>query len=188
MTASVTVLEGDVRRAEEAVRAAERRLTAARDKLNERSVQVRRAQTSERDFEIAAAEDVEFAAKLDTSLHRYEERDYILPFGREYGKWNPRDVENAAFGKRWLSGMYAIICLRLDEARSRPSRLIFSHGNPLREEQDKIGQRFMAKHDQTGAFLGEYRIVGIVAWNADGDVLRIVGDVPDVKYSQNTYK
>lgn len=183
-TATIEELEVAVREAKGAVNAAEAELEYRKGKLNEARAEVRRAETSTRDLEIGTAEDVEFAAKSPTG----NVRPYILPFGREHGKWNPRDVENAAFGKSWLSGMYAIICLRTDQARSRPSRLIFSHGNPLREEQDKIGNYFMAKHDQTGAFLGEYRIVGIVAWNADGDVLRVVGDVPDVKYSQNTYK
>lgn len=114
-------------------------------------------------------------------------RPYVLPFGREYGKWNPMDVDNAAFGKDWLGNTTAIICQRLDEARTRPSRLIFTSGvGPC--ESDKIGQVFTARHNQTNAELGVYQIVGLVIYDPSGDVARIVGDVPNIKYSQNTYK
>lgn len=110
----------------------------------------------------------------------------VLPFGRDYGKWNPRDVENAAFGKNWLAGSTAIICKRLDEQRTRPTRLVFTSGSP--SEGDKIGSRFMARHDQTNAALGEYEVVGLVMYDQDGNVARIVGDVPNIKFSQSTYK
>lgn len=120
----------------------------------------------------------------------HDVRPYILPFGRDYGRWNPRDVNNAAFGKSWLSNMVALICLREDQPRTRPSRLIFSSlsGSEEVPERDRIGQRFTARHDQTNALLGVYRIVGIVRYDSEGKILKIVGDVPNVKLSQNTYK
>jgi hypothetical protein len=119
----------------------------------------------------------------------HDVRPYILPFGREYGRWNPRDVANAAFGQNWLKDMVALVCLREDQPRTRPSRVIFSHNPGELSERDKIGQRFTARHDQTNALLGEYRIVGIVRYSSeDGSVEKIVGDVPNVKLTQNTYK
>ena len=142
-----------------------------------------------RDLEIDTALESEFY--FDPEKHRrIGERPYVLPFGRDSKKWSPYDVENAHFGKNWLRGMYALICHRTDEVRTRPSRLIFSHGSPLNELGiDLIGQEFVARHDQTNAKLGVYKIVGLVIWDSEkGDVLRTAGDVPDVKLSQNTYK
>lgn len=116
------------------------------------------------------------------------ERPYVLPFGREYGKWNPRDVENHPFGQSWLGGTLALICQRTDENRSFPTRLIHTSGGPVPSPDDRIGLSFTARHDQTGAKLGVYEIVGIVVYAPDGSVARLVGDVPDRKYSLNTYK
>jgi hypothetical protein len=133
----------------------------------------------------------EYARASQASLYATnpgdDERPYILPFGKDYPKWNPRDVENAAFGKGWLAHMSVLMCKRTDVLRTKPSRMIFTSGVEL-PDRDKIGQRFLARHDQTGAKLGEYEIVGILQYNQDGDVWRIVGEVPDEKFSQNTYK
>lgn len=114
-------------------------------------------------------------------------RPYILPFGRVYAKWAFWDVENHYFGQRWLGNMYAIICKRIDQERSRPTRLIWSSGLPPRDS-DRIGVSFDAYHDQTGKKLGVYEIVGLVVYDPFGNVGRIVGDVPTVKLSQSTYK
>lgn len=118
----------------------------------------------------------------------HDVRPYILPFGRGYAKFNPlKDGPIHEFGQKWLSNMTALICRRLDEKRTRPSRLIWTSGVNL-PDRDKIGQKFTARHDQTGARLGEYEIVGIVQYDIDGNVWRTAGDVPDVKFTQATYK
>jgi len=117
----------------------------------------------------------------------WSERDYILPFGRKSGKWSPYDVDEAEFGKDWLEDTTALMCLRRDEARSYPTRLIFASGLDL-AEMDKIGNQFTARHDQTNAKLGVYEIVGLVFYGEGGDIIRTVGDVPHRKISQNTYK
>lgn len=112
----------------------------------------------------------------------------VLPFGADYPKWNPRDVEHAAFGKSWLAGMTALICRRRDQGRTRPTRLVFTSGGGIPSTGDRIGCNFTAYHDQTGHKLGVYEVVGIVIYDEFGDVARIVGDVPDIKFAQSTYK
>lgn len=114
-------------------------------------------------------------------------RPYVLPFGRDFGRWSPFDVENAAFGKSWLGNSTALIVKRRDQSRTKPSRLIFTSGVLLRDS-DKIGNVFVARHDQTNAILGVYEIVGLVFYSPEGNVARSVGETPDVKLSQNTYK
>lgn len=147
-----------------------------------------------RDLAIDTALESEFHTQpgQDTGDHV---RPYILPFSNA-GRWDPWDVHNAHFGKDWLRGMYGIVCFREDEQRTRPSRLIFSHGSPLPNKRegkiygaDLIGVRFEARHDQTNARLGDYKIVGLIMYDSfSGDVLRAVGDVPNIKLAQSTYK
>lgn len=115
------------------------------------------------------------------------EKGYVLPFGREYSKWNVTDVENHPFGQAWLTGMMGLICKRIDVPRNRPSRVIFASGSQPAAD-DRVGNSFIARHDQTNAFLGEYEVVGIVVYGTNGNVVRIVGEVPSAKLSLNTYK
>lgn len=136
--------------------------------------------------EVMAAADEDFYTK---NADAAPDRPYVLPFGREYGKWDPRDVETSAFGQDWLAGMTALVCQRIDQDRSRPSRVIFtSDATAGLRDSDGIGSVFLARHDQTGAKLGVYKIVGLVIYGTEGEVARVVGDVPAGKYSQNTYK
>jgi hypothetical protein len=174
----------DIKELREAVTEAAAKLAAAEAELMNARVAERAERLASRDVLIEAAP--ESAFRLDAPTWTGE-RGYILPFGQGYGKWNPRDVENASFGKSWLSGMVAIICFREDQERQHPSRLIFT-SDGLPSERDRIGARFTARHDQTGAKLGVYRIVGLVFYDRDGDVLRIEGDVPERKLAQATYK
>lgn len=175
----------DISTLEQNVRTAQAALDAAKAEVEQERKLERMARQAAAVLAVTEADDSDFVAKDPTS--RYSERPYVLPFGREYGRWNPRDVENAAFGKSWLAGSTALICKRIDEARTRPSRLIFTSGTLL-HDSDKIGNVFTARHDQTNAKLGVYEIVGLVFYGPTGDVARIVGDVPDAKLSQNTYK
>jgi hypothetical protein len=134
---------------------------------------------------IAAQPDYYFRASVPTPS--YSERPYVLPFGRQYPKLSPWDTHEHPFGKSWLAKETALICLRTDEPRTRPTRIIYTSGISL-NETDKIGNEFIARHDQTNAKLGVYKIVGLVFYDREGDVLRAVGDTPNYKMSLNTYK
>lgn len=116
-----------------------------------------------------------------------DERSHILPFGRDYGKLSPWDTENHPFGEEWLEGVTGLIVRRTDQNRTRPTRIIYSSGLGV-SERNKIGNEFLARHDQTGAKLGVYEIVGLVFYGEGGKVTLTVGDVPDTKMSLNTYK
>lgn len=111
------------------------------------------------------------------------ERDYVLPYGPP--KVSPFDVEHMPYG---ADNQLALVCTRTDQPRTRPSRLIFTGGGHRPDTLDRIGCSFRARHDQTGALLGTYAIVGIVAYGIGGHIVRIEGSVPDVKLALNTYK
>lgn len=116
------------------------------------------------------------------------ERPYVLPFGKGYARFNPlddADRENHEFGPTWTAGMTAIICKK--DERENPTRLIWTSGY-VRRGFDNIGERFVARHDQTGAKLGEYEIVGLAFYGPDGKLARTIGDVPNRKFAQSTYK
>lgn len=127
----------------------------------------------------------------------HADRSYVLPFGPP--RWNPLDTASFAdksvtwFSHRteprdWLGGMVGIVCMRRDQERQKPSRLIFTYGQPP-SATDRIGVRFTARHDQTGAKLGEYEIVGLVVYSPIGEVGRVEGDVPaTASLAVNTYK
>ena len=149
--------------------------------------QIRKLRLETADAKVRSADDAQFYA-TDEELE-WSERPYILPFGREYAKWSPFDVDEHPFGRDWLTGMMGIVVLRTDEARSRPTRIIFSSSSGVPHKSDKIGQEFLARHDQTGAKLGVYRIVGLVLYSPNGSVARTIGDVGGgSKLSLNTYK
>lgn len=180
----IAILEQNLRNAEAALAAAKREADEARRVEYAARMQARQdAANALPDSAYFLDEPMPYTGRY--SVH--DSRPYVLPFGREYGKWNPMDVDNAAFGKSWLANSQALICTRLDQPRSKPSRLIFTSGvGP--SKSDLIGTVFEARHDQTGSRLGDYRIVGIVEYDTEGNVSRILGEVPDVKLSQNTYK
>jgi hypothetical protein len=127
---------------------------------------------------------------------RHDVRPYVLPFGTDYPKWNPTgQVEEHGFGETWTANSTAIICTRTDQDRTTPTRLIWTSGMVMPSKGDRvsgdlIGQRFLARHDQTGAKLGEYVIVGLAFYGPEGgsSPARIVGEVPDRKFGQSTYK
>jgi len=139
------------------------------------------------DFDVAAAGSREMYEVQEGEIYDYGDRPGVLPFGRDFAKWSPWDTSNAPFGQAWLGNMVALICKRLDETRTRPTRLIFCSGSVPRTV-DRIGTAFTARHDQTGARLGRYKVVGIAVYDPDGYLGRVVGDVPDVKFACSTYK
>lgn len=120
----------------------------------------------------------------------FDERPYVLPFGNGYAKFNPHspeDIQEHNFGATWFANMTAIICKK--DERSRPTRLIWTSGYAgVGDDHDKIGQRFQARHDQTNGNLGIYEIVGLAFYGPDSSLARTVGDVPNIKFAQSTYK
>lgn len=127
----------------------------------------------------------------------HDERPYVLPFGKDYAKWNPAgNDEEHGFGESWTANSTAIICRRVDVPRDGATRLIWTSGMVMPRDGERIGngdligERFLARHDQTYAKLGEYVIVGLAFYGPQGGSYpaRTVGVVPDRKFGQSTYK
>ena len=68
----------------------------------------------------------------------------------------------------------AYVLFKVNEARTRPTRVFTSFGSI---DGWKLGTVIHLHHDQTGAYLGEYRITGIHNFRT----LERAGDVPDMK-------
>ena len=172
-----------ITRLTDTVRSAEAELAAAQEELATERRNERTRRMEDRLSNIRFQLDADFRTDNPDS----QPERAVLPFGNDYGKWNPRDVDSHPFGKSWLAGGTAIICRRFDQNRTRPTRLVHTAGL-VSGGSDGIGSVFMARHDQTGGKLGVYEIVGLVLYDTDGNVFRIVGDVPNVKFALSTYK
>jgi hypothetical protein len=124
----------------------------------------------------------------------FDFRPYVLPFGQGYKKFNPHDDDDRAnhdFGSNWTRNMTAIICKK--DERDEATRLIWTSGYPVSADSDRvssdaIGNRFEARHDQTNARLGIYQIVGLAVFGPDAKLARVIGNVPNRKFNQSTYK
>ena len=112
--------------------------------------------------------------------------NYVLPFGQGYKKWSPLDPQAHAFGPQWLAGGTSYIVRRIDKPRSKATRVIHTCGTP--DADWRIGNTWTIRHDQTNAFLGTYEVVGVVTYDADGDVARTAGADLNVKLSPATFK
>jgi hypothetical protein len=135
----------------------------------------------------ATARDAGISELIDPDPAYRGEADYILPFGKDYAKWDPFDVDGHPFGKDWLAGMYALICTRTDVPRTHPSRIVHGSGS-LPGDRWRIGNTWTFRRDQTGAKLGVYKVVGIVIYDEHGDVLRAAGKADNRKLSLATFK
>jgi hypothetical protein len=113
--------------------------------------------------------------------------DYILPLGRDYEGINPFDPSTFPFGgAEWAANGVAYL-LKKDE-RTRPTRLVFSGGGMVDTDRWGIGAQWDCRHDQTGARLGNYTVVGIVIYDGEGNVARYEGDVPDRRIKGAVFK
>ena len=68
----------------------------------------------------------------------------------------------------------AYVLFKVNEARTRPTRVFTSSGSI---DGWKLGTIIHLHHDQTGAYLGEYRITGIHAYRTN----EMAGDVPNMR-------
>lgn len=100
----------------------------------------------------------------------------VLPVGESLNPANP-DRSHYAFG----DGLVGYTLFKVSEPRTRPTRVITSYG-PVSGWQ--IGTTIHLQHDQTMAYMGEYRIVGIVSWDDDESA----GQVPDIKIKWQVLK
>jgi len=181
MSKSLEELQADVTAAQDALKAAE----AVRDAARKAEYDAR---NQSRFAALNALDDSAFYADAPG----FDVRPYILPFEGQ-AKFNPlsdEDRENHDFGPTWTANSTAIICKK--DERTRPTRLIWTSGYAGvadgRVSSDAIGRQFEARHDQTGRKLGTYTIVGLAFFGPDGKLARTVGEVPNVKLAQSTYK
>lgn len=99
-----------------------------------------------------------------------------LPVGESINPANP-DRSHYAFGQ----GMIGYVLFKLDDNRTRPTRVLTGYGAV---PGWTVGQAIHLHHDQTGAYMGHYKIVGVV----DFDTMETAGDVPNIKIKWQVLK
>lgn len=153
----------------------------ARAALRNAEYDLRRAQDADRAHAAAVADKaaVRAAADSDTFIDpnpgTYGD-SVLLPTGE---KGRVTDGLPYADGGDWAYIMSKA-------SRTRPTRAFVSSGQ-LGDEW-RIGNTHRARHDQTGANLGDYTVVGIVVYDRNGDVLVTVGDIPTTLLSVCVFK
>jgi len=91
--------------------------------------------------------------------------DYILPTGTKIDFANPEAAEY------FDSDQIAYVMTRVDESRSKPSRVFTSFGEY--DELWAVGSKHICKHDQTGRQLGIYEVTGVMVFKT-GATLGVV--------------
>jgi hypothetical protein len=94
----------------------------------------------------------------------------VLPTGHSV---SPRELTTSTF---WNPDWVAYVLFKQNDARTRPTRVLTSHG----ALGWKIGDVKHLAHDQTGAYLGEYKVVGI-AYADTSKGAPMTGDVPTIR-------
>lgn len=164
-TMDVTTARNEVAIAREALAAAQANLDAATD----------------------AAADVARTAADGTVVGRTD-----ASFFATDPKWASRDAIVLPTGEKGRiaelpyadAGDWAYIMSKPE--RTRPTRAFLSCGDM--GDAWNIGNTHTARHDQTGARLGDYTVVGIVIYGRDGQVLRTVGEVPTTMIAVSVFK
>lgn len=100
----------------------------------------------------------------------------VLPVQQSLNPASP-DRAHHAFGQ----GMVGYVLWKINDNRTRPTRVITSYGAV---EGWTVGQAIHLQHDQTGAYMGHYRIYGVV----DFDTMEAAGTVPDIKIKWQVLK
>lgn len=100
---------------------------------------------------------------------------WVLPTGKTL---NPTQPETATF---YNVDQVAYVLQRLDEARTRPTRVVTSYGST---PSYQLGDTWDVSHDQTSRYLGRYEVVGIVAF---AGTTRL-GEIPDLNLAHAVFK
>jgi len=108
---------------------------------------------------------------------RYEAWDFILPTGEQL---NPSNPEGAVY---YSPDQSVFVLRRLDVQRTRPSRVVTGYGR-ADSYGVSVGDRVSVFHDQTGAFLGDYELVG----TRDFSTGQSVGEVPNRLIPHSVFK
>ena len=112
--------------------------------------------------------------------------NYVLPYGRDFAKWNPMEPAAHAFGPNYMRSRYALVLKRIDKpGKALANRIIVGYGTI--DDNWKIGNVWNIRHDQTNAFLGQYEVVGEVTYTDDAEVATATG-VTDIKLATATFK
>jgi hypothetical protein len=106
---------------------------------------------------------------------RYDVWDFVLPTGEQM---NPCHPESATY---YGKDQTVLVMRRLDIPRTRPTRVITTYGGG---SFYPIGSKHSLFHDQTGAFLGDYEVVG----QRDYSTGISQGIVPDRLIKQSVFK
>jgi hypothetical protein len=104
----------------------------------------------------------------------YECWDFVLPTREQM---NPLRPEGATY---YDIGQSVYVLRRLDVPRSRPSRVVTTFG----ATDTAVGERVSVFHDQTGAFLGDYQVVGTRNFSTG----ETIGEVPDRLIPHSVFK
>ncbi len=100
----------------------------------------------------------------------------VLPVGESLNPFNP-DTTYTYFDLNQT----VYVMWKLDEARTRPTRVLTSFGPLKGWEIDSVHD---LHHDQTGAQMGSYKVVGVHHFRSG----EMAGNVPDIKIKHAVFK
>lgn len=92
---------------------------------------------------------------------------------------NPRSPDRSHYA--FNQGLVGYVLWKTSEQRTRPTRILTGYGAV---RGWTIGTEIHLHHDQTGAYMGQYRIHGVI----DFDTMEAAGDVPDIKIKWQVLK
>lgn len=84
-------------------------------------------------------------------------------------------------GKKPAGAGSALVMFKLNDNRTRPTRVVMTAGSA---SHYKLGQEMHFAHDQTGAYMGGYKIVGIKDFTTGMEL----GEIPDRKIKMQVFK
>lgn len=117
------------------------------------------------------------------------EAHYVLPYGRDYAKWNPLEPEAHPFGPDYMRDMSAMVLKRIDKPRkAEATRVVVGYGSI--DPEWTIGNVWRLWHNQTNALLGVYEVVGEVTYaeGPDGAMVTSAKGVTDMRLHVSCFK